>query len=170
MTKQSTDTADVFVAYANFQRVVEYNRNVAYGGGAACLAILLALLPVIPVNAVTGALSVTVWGAAIGVPAFVGLAIMFEVYATLGDDRSGKHYREVASRWWLPLPAVIAVGGLTVAVGGLVWHIDERIGVAFGITIVVYLVWAIGLSLVLGRWLTRRHARDAKKPDGPSGL
>src|SRR5579885_3628832 len=89
-------------------------RNSATGAAAVCLAILLQLVQVSPLD---NALVVSVWGAAVGLPLWIGLALNAETYLNVGK-RSYAHF-DLHERHTIWVYAT-AGAGLLVAVGGVI--------------------------------------------------
>jgi len=123
-------------------------RNLAFGGAAACLAILIQILQV---GVKDNALTVSVLATAVGIPFWLGLGAMYECYIFLGP-RSYPHLRRNAGSQFIGGLGAVSSIALLVAVGGVLWHLLlEAAFVFIGVAATVLLL-LLAFFVILSHW------------------
>ena len=124
------------------------SRNLSLGAAAACLILLSQILTI---GAKDLALEVSVIAAAIGMPLWIMLAVVCEVYISLGEDI----YPHIRNKWvqriyiWILLLASFA---LVISVGGVIWHLTELGVKAYIVTILISVFVGYGIIFMAARW------------------
>jgi hypothetical protein len=103
-------------------------RNVGYGGSAACLVILLALIPAGPREA---GLMVSLLSTSISLPFWLLIGIVYEYYIFLGE-RSYPHLRTGLFVGVVGFSMAMAGLGMIAAVSGILWFLLPEAAYAFG--------------------------------------
>jgi len=111
-------------------------RNVGYGGSAACLVILLALIQAGPRQQ---GLSVSILSTSIALPFWLLIGIVYEYYIFLGE-RSYPHLRTRLFVGVVGFSIAIAGLGMIGAVSGIIWFLLPGAAYAFGASSLVALL------------------------------
>lgn len=123
-------------------------RNVAFGSAAACLVVLTAI---IQVGASNLALRIAVMGAAVGMPIWVALGFIYELYISLGK-RSYPHIRREGVKQFLGFLQFAGGIALVSVIGAVLWHLAEDAAYVFAAVAVVILVLFYGFAGFMAYW------------------
>jgi hypothetical protein len=129
-------------------------RNLALGGAAACLIILIELFSVgIP----SVSLRVALVACAVAIPAWVGMAGLIEYYIVLGPKSYG-HRRTPAAQALIGVPFLTGGIGLITAIGGILYYLAPAAAYVFGIAVLAILLVSLVFHAHLGYWYNRRDS------------
>lgn len=97
------------------------------------------------------ALNLSALGAAIGIPLWIMLGSIYELYVFLGR-RSYKHLKQESTQAAIGLALLVAGLSLMAAIGGLMYHLSPDIALAFGISAFLALIGYTLFISRLGAW------------------
>lgn len=123
-------------------------RNFSFGSAAACLVVLS---QIIQVGANEQSLEISVIAAAIGMPLWVAIGIIYEFYISLGK-RSYPHFRSELVQKLLAVVIFLAGVALLTSIGGVIWYLSKYGVIAFVASMVISCFVAFGFMFAVARW------------------
>ena len=106
---------------------ITLSRNLSYGSSAACLILLL---QVIPIGVDNQALKISTLSAVIGMPLWFLIGTIYDMHISAGENSHG-YFAKVQTQNILGLLFTIAGLALLVSISAAIWYLSKDLAIAF---------------------------------------
>lgn len=136
-------------------------RNLSYGAAAVCMVILVETLEV---GVKSDALEVALIGAAVGIPLWIAVGTMYELYLNLGKQ-SYPHIRTMPAQVIIAFVMLPACFAILSCVGAVLWHLSMFAFVAFSAVVIVAFAATLIFAYQMANWWFSKDGPNADNPN-----